>query len=565
MAYFNHAFCKVLWGGNAGDAGFVETGAYTDLTPASLGTGSFAFFDQDTTNAATPWPIVGVGDTQVTTGQPLTLASTALLQNDRIGPFHGGYNEASKSKKINPRYVSRFYRVDSAAAQTNIIGVGSTPNLDLAGADANCCPEFFCNENYHLRVDLKGSPVLRMLNHNAYEVAASYTGCCDGPTPELVDPFDVMSEWATYIHNDPIFSGANHGPVFTPLFDQRLVNVGVTVTCDDGVSWDIYLPDNAQAGTAGLYFEADGTTPTAAANAFADSITSAIGGGAATVGLLTAGTGYTGALGVATTGGSGTGLTVNTTDDGAGGIATVVVGDAGSGYQPGDVITITGGGADATFRIDTVELFPAIAPISTYVSTFTPASPNCCAGLVMQSAFTSTTFDTCTFQPTDFFDLEPLLIQASMLDETGDPCVFEQLCISDGITPSGSTSQTVYPAIQAGLQAMGTGEQVLRDLILAERYNQNPMATDLRIREITQGTDITGVVNRQGLYTCYYVLHTVPRFNNPSGTFDNDQYLIKIPVEGGAIAAFETFMETWLTAAGNPLGADITANGVETY
>lgn len=491
MAYFNHAFCKVLWGGNTGDAGFVQTGAYTDLAPAALGTGSFAFFDQDTTNAATPWPIVGVADTQVTTGQPLTLASTALLQNDRIGPFHGGYNEASKSKKINPRYVSRFYRVDSAAAQTNIIGVGSTPNLDLDGADAGCCPQFFCNENYHLRVDLKGSPVLRMLNHNAYEVAASYTGCCDGPTPELVDPFDVMSEWATYIHNDPIFSGANHGPVFNALFDQRLVNVGVTVSCDTGggyADWALYLPDNAQANVAGLYFEADGTTLTQAGTDFATAVETA------------------------------TGVT-----------------------------------------------FTVVEPIGEYVSTFDPADPLCCAGLVMQAAFTETTFDTCTFQPTDHFELEPLLMQASMLDETGDPCVFEQLCISDGITPSGANSQTVYPAIQAGLQAMGTGEQVLRDLILAERYNQNPMATDLRIREITQGTDITGVVNRAGLYTCYYVLHTVPRFNNPSGTFDNDQYLIKIPVEGGAIAAFETFMETWLTAAGNPLGTAIAANGVETY
>ena len=172
----------------------------------------------------------------------------------------------------------------------------------------------------------------------------------------------------------------------------------------------------------------------------------------------------------------------------------------------------------------------------------------------MESAFVETKFGDCTFMPTDHFEIEPLLIQASMLDETGDPCVFEQLCISDGITPSGTGTQTVYPAIQFGTQAMGTGEQMLRDLILSESYSQNYFnKTDLRVREITQGYDISNAVNRNGLYTTYYILHTVPRFNNPSGTFDNDQYLLKIPMDA-ADAAFETFVLTWMANAGNPLG-----------
>ena len=34
------------------------------------------------------------------------------------------------------------------------------------------------------------------------------------------------------------------------------------------------------------------------------------------------------------------------------------------------------------------------------------------------------------------------------------------------------------------------------------------------------------------VYDVFYVLHTVPRFNNPTGVFDNDQYLIKIGVLG---------------------------------
>lgn len=461
MAYFNHAFCKVFWG--AGATGYINNAGdnSVDLLP-TYGVGAFTFADQSQAG----WPSVAVAPTG---GEPLTLLATSIRSNDKIGPFHGGYQETTKSKMINPRYISRFYRVDSNPGQTHIIGVGATPNLDLAGADSACCPEFFCNETYQIRFDLKGSPTLRFLNHNAYHVAASYTGCCDGPVPELVDPAEVMAGFLADVNNDPIMSGVYKS-------DQRLVNVGLTVTTDTGTTWDLYLPDNANTGVAGVYFEADGTTLTAEATAF---------------------------------------------------VADV---EAASGIT-----------------------FNSVTPVSTYVSNFDPQSPDVCAGLVLQAAFVETKFGDCTFSQRDHFEIEPLLIQASMLDETGDPCVFDQLCISDGITPSGTGSQTVYPAIQFGTQPMGTGEQVLRDLILSERYSQNHFASnDLRIREITQGYDTTDAVDRNGLYTCYYILHSVPRFNNPSGTFDNDQYLLKIPMTG-VDANLEAFMAAWLAGANNPV------------
>lgn len=566
MAYFSHAFQKMLWGGNAGDNGFVTSGNYTDFVPGGTsGVGSFAFVDHTITNAANPWPVQAAAPTG---GEPLTLVSTSILQNDKIGPFHGGYQEASKSKIINPKYVNKFYKVQAALPQTNVIGVGSTPNLDLTtGA---CCPTFWCNENYYLRVDLKGSPVLRMLNHNAYEVAAAYTGCCDGPTPEQVDPADVMMAWANYIDSDPILSGNDYGPVFSGLIDQRLVNVGVTVTCDNGATWDLYLPANKVAGQPGLYFEADGTTLTAAATAFVASLEGSVTGTVVLLnaGSLVPGTGYTTATAVPVTGGTGTGLTVDITAV-AGNVTVVTINTPGTGYTNGDTVTIAqvGSGLDATIDIDGAAgvanlSFATVTPITSYTSAFTPATPNCCAGLVMEAAFVETTFANCTFQPTDHYELEPLLLQASMLDETGDPCVFEQLCISDGTTPSGAGSTTVYPAMQNGTQAMGTGETILRELILSEGYNQNSLATDLRIREITQGNDIVDEVNRGSLYTCYYILHSVPRFNNATGVFDNDQYLLKIPVEdptatGTGIAGFETFVNTWLSSAGNPVQLEV--------
>ena len=135
------------------------------------------------------------------------------------------------------------------------------------------------------------------------------------------------------------------------------------------------------------------------------------------------------------------------------------------------------------------------------------------AGLQLVGAYEDTVFGDCTFQPTDHFAKNPLQIFASEVDLNGDPCEFSAVCITD---------------VCKGLMSEGLGEQVLRDLILSESYLQNFLATDLRIREITQGTSMVDIVDRSRLYHKYYLLHSVPRFNNPTGVFDNDQYLIEI-------------------------------------
>jgi hypothetical protein len=63
------------------------------------------------------------------------------------------------------------------------------------------------------------------------------------------------------------------------------------------------------------------------------------------------------------------------------------------------------------------------------------------------------------------------------------------------------------------------------------------------------------------LYNSYYIKHHVPRFNNPTGTFDNDQYLIELigvgtagAVGGGGTASgkLNTMMgliDDWVEAA----------------
>ena len=76
------------------------------------------------------------------------------------------------------------------------------------GTSYNCCKEFLCGETYNLRIDIKGSPALRFLDHNAYYTADAYTGCCpEGAiAPVPVDSTEVMIKWASGITNNPIVS-----------------------------------------------------------------------------------------------------------------------------------------------------------------------------------------------------------------------------------------------------------------------------------------------------------------------------------------------------------------------
>ena len=162
-----------------------------------------------------------------------------------------------------------------------------------------------------------------------------------------------------------------------------------------------------------------------------------------------------------------------------------------------------------------------------------------CAGMTIQACYVSTTFGDCSFQYLDGYDYQPLKIYASEVDYTGAPCEFTGICVLDVCAP---------------VQVMGAGNSVVRDLILSESYSQNQFATDVRIREITQGddmlTDDAGVsIRSKDTWVRYQILHTVPRYNNPTGVFDNDQYLVEIICDENH-TDFETFMNAWLGGCG---------------
>jgi hypothetical protein len=106
----------------------------------------------------------------------------------------------------------------------------------------------------------------------------------------------------------------------------------------------------------------------------------------------------------------------------------------------------------------------------------------------------------------------------SSLDETGNPC-----------NDCGVASRT------PGMMQQTQGEEVIRELIMSERYRQSPYnqgnADSSRIREIELSDELLAAVDRTATYRAYYVKHSVPRFNNPTGVFDNDQYVYKIYIK----------------------------------
>jgi hypothetical protein len=110
---------------------------------------------------------------------------------------------------------------------------------------------------------------------------------------------------------------------------------------------------------------------------------------------------------------------------------------------------------------------------------------------------------------------------------------------------------------------MGLGESVARDVILSEQYRQNFFHSDFRIREITQGYSVFDYINRNTLYTRYFLQHNVPRFNNPSSTFDNDQYLLEV-ITCNIELDFEEFVGKWLENCGVGCEYDVEVEGCVT-
>jgi|TARA_R110000796_G_scaffold251262_1_gene382237 hypothetical protein len=589
MAYFNHAFNKTFVAKSVDTAGGTATSALT--------AGQIALVrDSDWTSVALPAGAIG-------TGNLAYIVQGSYYQSDTIGnnPGNGGYKESVKSKGINPRFITNLWKQDTTIASN------ATAKLCLA---SDCAP---CGKTQFMRIDVKGSPALRFLNHNAYAIADSGNVCCvDGQ--EYIDPAVILATMGEMVVGNGLMKDnikyAAGDPLITPFVKEGDPDGVKTFSAiaAGGVGTGYAVAATALATTV---------SPTGGSGLTlkVDSIAAAV----ATVGTLVGGTGYTAAVGVATTvapaGGSGATITTLTSAGAGTPVTTATLVAGGAGYSVGDVLTITGGGADATVTVATIAATGAIKSVtvlnegsgydaadvvtvtggnsdatltvatvsvgsvevtsttaagvvtSEYYSiaqalgkassgNYTPSTdPNgatkVSACITFIGAYVDTVFGNCSFDTRDHYNAEPVEIIVSQLDETGNPC---NDC-GVATRTSGSMEQT-------------QGERVVRDLIMSERYRQSPYnqgnADSSRIRQIEMSTDILDAVDRAKTYVAYYVKHSVPRYNNPTGVFDNDQYVYKIYIDP-TIAGLETATDSLMTGLVNWAATASNALLVETY
>jgi hypothetical protein len=523
MAYFNHAFKK----------SFLATGlSVTDLD-ITLANGNTATVSTDGGYLLTAGvPTYGLnlisqavetgGGSSLTSGYiglfdprtnlsvvspegccPLYLAGSAIYQNDKIGPFAGGYTETNKSKVINPRYVSRFYTVAPCEPQNEILHVGST--YWTAGGGVT-----------QWSIDANGSGY----TDGVYPVTG---GSGQGATVAItVDGFGnvvtvtVVNPGKGYQNTDSGFVIDGGGGDATIDLDApvTLVNLdpitgsGGEACCKEFLCGETYNLRLDIKGSPALRYLNHNAYYTASF--------------------------YTGCC-----------------------PADVLA------PVPVDSTLVMIGWADLILRSPIVNPFVEIViQDQAGVLWYAPGTPAAflaqvggdtwnnyvspgyvegeCAGMIFNGAYVDTRFGDCTFQVSDFYEKEPVRLYVSETDLNGDPCTFDGICV-------------VHECF--GLQVNGLGETVLRDMILSESYRQNFVATDFRIREITQGNQIISSVDRGALYWRYYLQHNVPRHNNPTGTFDADQYLLEVfalnPLTGiNPLPDFTNEVETWLDGCG---------------
>jgi hypothetical protein len=474
---------------------------------------------------------------QSVSAQPFIIAQGSYFNSDKISPALGGYKESVKTKTINPKYVSRVIKITAKQALQNVVQVPVTCGLA-------------CDSTYRLRVDVKGSPALRFLSHNMYRTLDSYTGCCSTVDPTLQkDPIPTLLAWKDQINNSLIFNTMVQARVYSyvtvlpatstttvtttqatiPMSTTTGILVGQKVV--GAVAWVPISGTTAGIGIPPNSFVSAVTSSTSIVIKFpTQQLAPTIG---ASVSMQFYSDLYSGAIDTPQAG-TATVIPGTGTESGVGGSAVV-----SAGIATGATIATSASGA---------LIYSPAADAASFSYTQAPH-------IELSAAYIETKFGICTFTPTDKYDLEPLLIYTSLTDESGDPCAVNCFTTSNSNTGTNTTANTAT-IVQPAVQASGSGETVLRDMILSDRYLQlaypdSARVESLRMREIEQNPALASI-SRTSLYDQVMILHSVPRFNNPSGTFDNDQYLLVFNVPTGtSTVGLTNYVVGACAAAGN--------------
>jgi hypothetical protein len=489
--YFSHAFKKSFLGKDAsGNVSFLTSGT---VKTNALTAGQIGMFSASTGLLLTSG-----------TATPFIMAQGSYYTNDKISPALGGYQESVKSKVINPKYVSRVFKTAYYAPASQVISIG----WDTITSSTTQSFQFECGKTYRLRLDIKGSPALRFLDHNVYRVVDAFSGCCTDDcsavcTGAIVDGASVLLTWKDQLLRTPLTS--------------TFVQPQVFIKNASSIAEEVFSADDVLAGRNISTYTANIASST----------------------TLTVTSTPTNPIAI--------GSTVTSTSAGIPASTTIT-----AQLTSTEANGVLGGKGTYTLSASATATTTGITVVGTK-AVYVPAASGTLgsavvAGLKLSMAYIDTKFGTCTFTPQDMFEIAPLLAFASIQDETGNPCA---------IKPYANTSTGDFvKELVTPRQVQGTGESVVRDLILSGRYRQEAFpdsmnVNHLRMREIEGNPSVTSFDKTQTFNTLN-ILHNVPRFNNPSGTFDNDQYLLTIYIPSGTQAsALTTWISAMLTAAGN--------------
>ena len=444
MGYFNHAFEKAFY---AKTHNQTNTESSADLGGGGA-LGEFAIIDSN-------YKVMDAAEVAAQAGG-FYLAQSAFQTNDNIGnnPGHGGYKESHKSKMIQKKYITDMWITDCINEAATVYDVHIKPTAQYM----SCFP---CGTDPILRVDVKGTAALRLLNHNAYQ---SLSGSL--PMPGAGDAAGIPAvAWAARVA-------------------AGQANVDMCCVTQDGTH--------------------SGIAPSIVAANFVDQfnndpIMSKLG---------------TATLLVNTIGATGVFNPVNSAK-------MQVIYQAGALGTTADQAAVSANGqwhADNEYKVRIT---------------------------LKTSCELQTQFSSCSFDTRDFYLMGGLSVTADLQDETGSACV----ACEGYVIPAQSTEFK---------QRRTSAETAIRDILRTESYRQSPYSQGARDSgRFRQQEGMDGIVTEigrdattsscNGMYRVYHMLHSVPRFNNPSGVFDNDQYHYKVYVKcTGALATVDA---DWLAIA----------------
>lgn len=445
--------------------------------------------------------------------KPFFLIQGSYFVNDKIGS-HGGYKESVKSKLINPKYISRVITLAGKSPLQHVVKVTVASGL---AADST----------FRLRLDIKGSPALRFLNHQLYRTVDAFTGCADATNPTYVkDPVASLLQWKDQVNSYPTFAEMAKARVYKYAAGQSATSA-VTATVSQ-----VTIPMTTTTGVL--------------------------------VGQRAVGTGIPANAFVTTVTGSTSIVVKYPTQNVAPTIASnVAVKFYTDVYSEAGTVALIPGTSVVTGLTSVAYAAAADAATITYTAGQEPF-------IEITAGYAETKFEAATFTPTDKYDIEPLMIYAAVVDESGNPCnVSAFVANTSTVSASNPYLSSHAVEVQAPVQVQGVGETVLRQLILDGRYSQNAYpdsgrVESLRMREIEADPkliELSSIANRNALYDQVLVLHNVPRWNNPTSTFDNDQYLIVLYVPKGT--SVSTLTSFFVDSANAAQGANTIA--VEAY